>query len=182
MHVSFPPQPEHNGRHQHEQAGCAESNVRSPARIQREILRELLQQVRDQQCRKHGTRVDRKIKPTECFRQQMLVGGTELVADVCRNTRLDAARAQSDQSQAKDKAVPSFIQAEHKVTKAIDNREIKDRLVLAPERIGQNRAQNRDEITHIHERVIPLVSLRIGHVIRRSRRVQHVFSHKRRQD
>ena len=50
--------------------------------------------------RNEGAGVNRKIKPTKHFREQMLVRFAELIADVGRDTWLDSARAEANQDQA----------------------------------------------------------------------------------
>ena len=77
----------------------------------------------------------------------MLVGVVELVADHCRDAGLDAAGAEGDQKQPGEKAplVPD-TQGEAEVAQAIDQAQPQDGAVLAPEPIGQEPAQQGEQI------------------------------------
>src|SRR5437879_13264227 len=84
----FPPEPKHNRSYHHRDPRHAEGHAWS----------EVSEEPGDIPTGNKGADVDREIKPTENFRQQMLVRRAELVADVGAHARFDAARAQRNQT------------------------------------------------------------------------------------
>ena len=80
----------------------------------------MVEQPRNEQDREKGTEVHRKIKPAERPREEVLVVGAELVADVGRDAGLDAARADRDQREAERQAEPGVIESQREAAEAVD--------------------------------------------------------------
>src|SRR5262245_30350674 len=88
-HVNHLPSaaPEEQSSDNHRYAGNSKRPTWSPPRIRKKPW--------TKKRRDKGTSVDREIEPTKHFRQQMLVGVAELIANVGRNAWFDAAGAQT---------------------------------------------------------------------------------------
>ncbi len=166
------PGPEHQrgDRHQHTRHG------------ERHRCPDLLQQPGRHQHGHERTQVDGEIKPAEHPRQQTLVGTPELVADVCRHTRLDAAGTERDQSQTDGQTDAGMVQRQHQVAEAVHQRQRDDGAVLAQHAVGQQGTQQRREIHRRHEQVIPALGLLIAHEIRRAAGIEQVLGHEHHQD
>src|SRR5215471_9397091 len=75
--------PEEQSSDDHRYAGNSKRPTWSPPRIRKKPG--------TKERRNEGTSVNREIEPTKHFRQQMLVGVAELIADVGGNARFDSA-------------------------------------------------------------------------------------------
>jgi hypothetical protein len=137
----------------------------------------IVEQPGNQHDREKGTEVHRKVEPPEGARDEMLVARAELVADVRGDTGLDAARAEGDEAEADGQAQPRLVEREHDAAQAVDQREPDDRLVFAPEGVGDDRAQGREKIIRGQENMHPLVGIRLIHRGRRAGTVHEVFRH-----
>ena len=107
----------------------------------------------------------------------MTVGLAELVTHVRGNAWLDAARTECDQEKTGDQPTlrverglqertRHIDQRERAVTDAVDDREQHDRPVLPEERVGNDRAEDWEEVRACDEEVHVLTGLRVGEVRR----------------
>jgi len=120
----------------------------------------------------------------------MLVGFAELIANIGRNTRFDATRAHGNHDQT-DRQQVSWLdhvrdrrahQRQSPVPKAVNNRKPENDLELSKERVGQNRAQQRKEIKHRDERVIPGLGRGGRHHAQMTHLIEQILRHEDRED
>ena len=178
VHEAMPSQPEHEGRDRHENAGHAER----PARPRPG------QQPRRQEGREEGAEVDREVEPAEDALQQVAVRLAELISDVGRHARLDAAGAQRDEQEPGEEPAarlergleerPRGVhEGEAEVPRTVDERQQDDREILAEKRVGDDAADHGDKVGSGHEEVHPLPGLGFRHVVRSARRRVEVLGH-----
>src|SRR5438270_5429707 len=115
---------------------------------------EIAQEARHQRRSEQGTKVDYPIECVEHDLRPMLVGLIELIADERRNTRLDPAGAERDQSESDVET--DAIENKHRETglpHAVDQTEPEDDVIFAEETIRQPAAEERKKINADHESV-----------------------------
>src|SRR5690348_2962161 len=91
----------------------------------------------------------------------MLVGLAELIADIGGNARLNSAGSKADQDQADQKhyslangdSPRRGHTRERQIAYAVNNRQRKDRPILAEKPVGENRADNWQKINAKHEQM-----------------------------
>ena len=170
----FATEPKENCRHHHHDTGQAKGPARPKARIMEENRAE------DGGDKRAG--VDRKIKPAENLRKQVLVRLAKLVADVGRNARLDATGAKGNEAETDQKPEAGFIQRQREMAKAINNREPEDGLVFPDETLRQDGAENGKKINRRDEKGEILPRLRVAHVIGRAAARDQILGHENDQD
>src|SRR5579864_7247216 len=143
MDEFFSTQPETDRGDQHQKARGAERDIRAmdslkkrnqptgPTGCLRSRDLEWVKQPRDEQGGECRAEIDREIEPAEHPGQQMLVGGAELVADVCADAGFNAAGTQSYEEQTSHQANPRVVKRQSQVTEAINDRQAKDSPILA---------------------------------------------------
>ncbi|MNS88476.1 hypothetical protein D3C72_1224540 [compost metagenome] len=144
QHVALAAQPEHEGGHEHQDAGDAERPLRA----------QVLQRQRNQQRGEQRAEVDDPVEGVEDDLGQVLVALVELVAHERGHQRLDPPGTQGDQAQAEEEALATVL--EHRqagVAGAVDQAEPQNGVVLAEELVGQPAAEQREEIHADHEAV-----------------------------
>lgn len=174
--------PEKNCRDHHRDAG----NSESPARTERTIR----QHPRTNDGRNEGASVNRKIKPTKHFREQMLVGFAELITNIGRNAGLDSARADADQCEADRQhgALPngnaprSVHKREGQTAKTVNDGEPEDGSIFTEPAIGNDRANYRKIIDAGDEVMGVFVSFVGLHGRERAGLIEDVMRHEDGQD
>ena len=112
----------------------------------------------------------------------MLIGSAELIADIGRDARLDPACADRDQGHANQQTEPRVVKRQRQMTQAIDDRNPENRAVLAPNSVGEDRAQDWQQIYPGEESVIPCLRLGLRHEIEVAVCVPEIFGHEHDQD
>ena len=147
-------EPEHDGREQHHGSGHAEGYPRAVgvepygAEVDRD--------------RRAG--VDGEIEVAERALDEMLVLRGELIADVGRDARLDAAGAEGHERKPHRQGRRSTAACEHRAAGAVHERERHDGAVLAPEHVRDDGADQREEVGAELEQRLPNGRLRLAEV------------------
>ena len=116
MYETVTPRPENQCSQQHQHPGQAKGNGRTVT----------LQQPRCRQAGDKRAKVDGKVKPGKCARQQTLVGTAELITKVGRHTGLDTTGTQRYQTKTDSQSPTRIIQREYKMTGTIHQRQQDD--------------------------------------------------------
>jgi hypothetical protein len=143
-HVFSPAKPQNERGDKHECARNAEGNTRA----------QMAKEQRHERRGKERAEVDDPIKSVEHHFGAMFVGLIELVADKCGHARLDAARAERDETEAGVK--PNAVRLEGRkagVPCAINQAQPEDGVVFAEKTVGQPAAEQRKKINADNERV-----------------------------
>ncbi len=167
----IPAQPEHDGGAEHGDARQAEGVFRTV----------FFEQDRTGQDRDQRTGVDGEVEPRERTLDQMLVLVGELVADIGRDAGFDAAGAKGDQGQPWNQTSFAGHQGQDRATGAVEQRERDDGAELSPEHVGDDGADQREEIHRRFEQRLPGGRLRLGetqvlHHVDRKNRVDAVVA------
>ncbi|EAU62494.1 hypothetical protein STIAU_4702 [Stigmatella aurantiaca DW4/3-1] len=143
-------EPVDDGGHEHQHAGDAEGHRRAQA----------LERQRDEERGEERAEVDGPVEDGEDLLHQVLVLLGELVADHGGHARLDAARAQGDEEQARVEAGGAVLEkGQARVAHAVQQAQPEDDAVLAQEPVRQVPAEQREEVDPGHEQV----EVRLGH-------------------
>jgi hypothetical protein len=172
-------QPEDEGRQEHQDARDGEGRARAQAGL---LLRGklppagkgpgepgagILLDARDQDGGEERTEVHAEVKDLEDRADARPVVLAELVADVGRDARLDAAGAEHDQRQAEVDALEAVLpQRQRGVPQAVEQRQVEDGLVLAGQAVGDDGADHRQGVDagdeQVHRRAAQLVGPGLG--------------------
>ena len=136
--------PEHDHGREHQHAGDAERDA--DARV--------LPDQRDREVREEAAEVDDEVERLIDRAQPEPVAAPELIADVRRHTRLDPARADRDQPQARPHTPDGMrAQRERQVAARVHDRQPEDRAVLPQQAIGDDRADHRQRVDRRDEQM-----------------------------
>src|SRR5205085_2835290 len=133
----------------------------------------IAEQNRTEPDRKGRAEIDGKIEPAKNAREQVLVRFAELVADVCRDARLDPARTGSDEDQAycqypflaESDAEGRVHESQGEMAEAVNDGEIKDRPIFPQPAVGDNRAEKRHPVNRGNELMEPAVGFVLRHAL-----------------
>jgi hypothetical protein len=152
--VVLAPEPEHDGRDEHQRARDAEGDGRA----------QLLEEHRHQQRGEERPEVDDPVEGVEHDLGAVLVGRVELVAHERGDTRLDAAGTERNQAETGVEArAVGLEQRQAEVAEAVDEAQPEYRVIFAEEPVRQPAAEQREEI-HADDKGVENVLRRAGAV------------------